>query len=330
LSLAYVSFGRLPAVEAALLGVKCAVVAIVLEALLRIARRALLSRGAWIVAGLALVSLHAFALPYPLLVALAALAGWWTARRRAGSISPVATTTVSRGHWLGLAALAAAWLVPLAALLFLRGPDDVLARIGLFYSELALVAFGGAYALLAYVADRAVTGYGWLSAAQMTDGLGLAETTPGPLILVLQFVAFVAAWQSGTPAPVALALVASLAAVWFLFVPSLLWVFAGAPWVERLTADPRLRGALSYVTAAVVGVIANLSLWFAAHVLFARVEWRHAGIARVLWPQWDALRPEALALAILAAVLLFVLRAGLLRTLLATAAAAVAWHALRA
>jgi chromate transporter len=318
LSAAYVTFGRLAAVEALFLGVKCAVVAIVLEALLRIARRALVFRGAWTVALLAFAALHFLALPYPLLVALAAAVGAWRSR---GLPRTLPGGPALRTHWGLAAAVAVAWLAPLGLLLALRGASDLLTQLGLLYSELALVTFGGAYAVLAYVGERAVAGQGWLSARQMADGLGLAETTPGPLILVLQFVAFVAAWQSADGGgSYGYAVLASLLAVWCLFLPSFLWIFLGGPHIDRLNAEPRLRGALDHVTAAVVGVIANLSLWFALHVLFGRVEARQSGALHWLAPQVETLDLRALGLVAIAMLLLFGLRWGLLRTLAASAA----------
>jgi chromate transporter len=209
-----------------------------------------------------------------------------------------------------------AWLAPLGLLLAWRGSGDLLAQLGLLYSELALVTFGGAYAVLAYVGERAVVERGWLSAGQMADGLGLAETTPGPLILVLQFVAFVAAWQSVQGGgSYGYAMLASLLAVWCLFLPSFLWIFLGGPHIDRLNAEPRLRGALSHVTAAVVGVIANLSLWFAAHVLFAQVDWQRSGPFQWLAPAWSTFDPRAAGLVAIAALLLFGLHVPLVRTL---------------
>lgn len=320
LSAGYVYFGRLAAVDALFLGVKCAVVAIVVEALLRIARRALVFRGALLVAMSAFAALHFLALPYPLVVVLAAAVGAWRGRGvdqvEAGA-APVASL---RTNWPLVAAFTVAWLVPLALLWSLRGAEDMLTQIGLLYSELALVTFGGAYAVLSYVADRAVVGNGWLTAGQMADGLGLAETTPGPLILVLQFVAFVAAWQAVDGGSFGYAALASLLAVWCLFLPSFIWIFIGGPHIDRLNANRRLRTALAHVTAAVVGVIAQLSLWFATHVLFARVEWGRAGFVQWLAPDWATLDPRALGLTAIAALLMFGLHQSLLRTLALCAA----------
>ncbi len=329
LSAAYVSFGRLPAIEALLLGVKCAVVVIVVEALLRIARRALVFRGAGWVALTAFIALHGLAAPFPAIVAIAAAIGWLIGRRGAAaaelpsnppSISPPVGSP--RTPWKLVGITAFAWIGPLVALLLWRGADDLLTKISVMYSELAIVTFGGAYAVLSHVAELAVVDYGWLSAQQMADGLGLAETTPGPLILVLQFVAFVAAYQLHPgDTPVLAGACASVLAVWFLFVPSFLWIFLAGPHLERITANRALRTALSFVTAAVVGVIANLSLWFAVHVLFARVARAQMGVLQWWEPQWSTLDLRALGLTAIAALLLFGLRQHLLRTLAITALA---------
>lgn len=324
LSIAYVEFGGLSLVEALFLGVKCAVIVIVIEALLRVARRAMVFPGAGWVAMAAFVALHVLGAPYPAIIAGAAAVGWLRGRFRntavadpAASVGPALQT-----DWRLVIATLCAWLLPLALLLQWRGADDLLTAVGLMYSELALVTFGGAYAVLAYTAERAVVGRGWLSTGQMADGLGLAETTPGPLILVLQFVAFVAAYYSGqSDSPLLFATAASIVAVWFLFLPSFLWIFIGGPHIERINTNRALRGALGFVTAAVVGVIAHLSLWFALHVLFARAEFRSAGFARLLVPEWATLDWSALGLSAMAALLLFGLHQSLARTLALTALA---------
>jgi chromate transporter len=213
----------------------------------------------------------------------------------------------------GLVALAL-WLWPVALL----SGQGVWGDIAWFFSKMAVVTFGGAYAVLAYVAQEAVERYGWLSASEMLTGLGLAETTPGPLILVLQFVGFLAGWRgSGVVGGFA----AALLTVWVTFTPCFAWIFLGAPFVERLHAAPRLKGALAGVTAAVVGVIANLALWFGLRVAFARVETVEAGPFRIGVPDPLTLVPDALALTALAAVCLFVLKLGLVRTLAITAGA---------
>jgi chromate transporter len=316
LSAAYVSFGTLPLVNAAFLGVKCAVLSIVVEALWRIGRRALRFRGAPWVAVAAFVALYAFAVPFPLIIAAAGVCGYFllAAPPRDGAM-PTGAVAV-RAHLRLAAAALAAWLVPVLLVALLAGAGSTLTRIGLFYSVVAIVTFGGAYAVLGYVADRAAGEWGWLDAKQMADGLGLAETTPGPLILVLQFVAFVAAFRTGGAAhPYVYATAAAVFASWVLFVPSFVWIFLGGPHIERVNADPRLRGALSCITAAVVGVVLKLALWFALHVVFEQVHTVAVGPMSWLWPQWQSVDLRALALVVLAALLMFVLKAGLGRTL---------------
>ena len=182
------------------------------------------------------------------------------------------------------------------------GPDHVLVSIGMFFSKLAVVSFGGAYALLAYMAQEAVETHRWMTAPEMVDGLGLAETTPGPLILVTQFVGFLAAFRDAAPfSPVIAGVLGAAMTTWVTFAPSMLWIFAGAPFVEQLRANRRLSGALAAITAAVVGVILNLSVWFALHVLFGKVTEQHAG--RLRWYAFDplALDLKAAALAVIAA-----------------------------
>lgn len=315
----YAAFGTLPLVQSAFLGVKAAVIAIVLHALRNLARKALTGAAAWIVAGLAFVAIFALDLPFPLIVATAA--AWGFATTQAGATPPVAMPAatgrpiVTAAIWLTL------WLAPLAAL-SLSG-QRLLAEIGWFFAWLAVVTFGGAYAVLAYMTQTVVQQYQWISTAQMIDALGLAETTPGPLILVTQFVAMLTGQIQGGAG---LALAAGAVALWATFVPCFLWIFLAAPHLEGLAGRPRLSGALKAITAAVVGVILNLSLWFALNVLFHRVGEVEIGPARLPWPDPGALDPRALALAVLAAVLLLVARRGLAQTLALCAAAGAASH----
>ena len=213
------------------------------------------------------------------------------------------------------------WITPIALAAVIFGPHHVLVSIGAFFSKLAVVSFGGAYALLAYMAQEAVQTYGWMTAPEMVDGLGLAETTPGPLILVTQFVGFLAAFRDAAPfSPVIAGVLGAAMTTWVTFVPSMLWIFAGAPFVEPLRANRRLSGALAAITAAVVGVILNLSVWFALHVLFGKVTEMRAGPLR--WYAFDllALDLRATALAAIAAVLAFGLHRSLIEVVLAMAA----------
>jgi len=207
----------------------------------------------------------------------------------------------------------------------LLGRTHVTTDIALFFSKLAIVTFGGAYSVLAYMAQQAVETYGWLSAGEMLDGLGLAETTPGPLILVTEFVGFLAGFRHGGEPKLAHGLLGAAVTLWATFAPCFLWIFTGAPYVERLGSNPRLAGALAGVTAAVVGVIFNLSLWFALHVLFGAVTATWHGPLRLWTPDPASLNVEALTLSIFAALLLFSLRFGIVSALALTAAGALAW-----
>jgi chromate transporter len=314
LSLLYALGRGIAAVDGALFGIKAAVLVIVVEALIRIGKRALKSHLLLALAAAAFIGIFFLALPFPLIVAAAALIGWLVARRspeQLGLADKVeAAPPPAGGRWqhFFLACLIGlvVWWAPIALAALAFGPDHVLVSIGIFFSKLAVVSFGGAYALLAYMAQQAVETYGWMTAKEMVDGLGLAETTPGPLILVTQFVGFLAAFRNAPPfSPVVAGLLGALMTTWVTFVPSMLWIFAGAPFIERLRANRQLSGALAAITAAVVGVILNLSVWFALHVLFGHVEERHTG-----WLRWFAFDPAGLdkhaaILAVTAAVLAF-------------------------
>ncbi len=263
----YALYGQVSVLGQAFLGIKAAVLVIVFEALLKLSRRALTSPSQWALAGLSFVAIFFLAVPFPLIVLLAAGYGAVAYRGHAGEGGEVAVT-VSVRRTLGTVVIGlVVWFVPLIAIGALSGVP-ILSEIGLFFSKLAVVTFGGAYAVLAYMAQDVVTQNGWLTAGEMMDGLGLAETTPGPLILVTQFVAFLAAFKEGG---VGLALVAGVVALWATFAPCFLWIFAGAPYIEWISAQPRLKGALTAIIAAVVGVVLNLSVWFALHVLFGEV-----------------------------------------------------------
>ncbi|MBY6089364.1 chromate efflux transporter [Maritimibacter alkaliphilus] len=313
LALAYGQWGTLPLVQAAFLGIKALVIVIVLQALARLARKTLTAPDRWLLAGLAFVATFAFSLPFPLIVALAALWGF-LATRPAATTPPPPSEGALRQSLRQTLLWGALWLGPVA-LLALSGAS-FLTDIALFFSKLAVVTFGGAYAVLAYMAQAAVETHGWLGAEQMIDALGLAETTPGPLILVTQFVAMVAGQNASGPG---LALAAGLVALWVTFVPCFLWIFALAPHVERLLAQPRLQGALQGITAAVAGVILNLSVFFALHVFFAEVETGGPGLR----PVWSSLQSGAVVLTILAAGIVFGLRRGPLVALLPMAAAGI-------
>ncbi len=294
LALAYASYGQLAVVQALFLGIKAAVVVIVLMALRGLARRALRGREDVALALASFVAIFALQLPFPAIIAAAAFWGWWRGRQAAdgaraaaptsGAV-PLRQTLSTAGLWLTL------WLVPLALLIGFEG--GVLADLALFFSTLAIVTFGGAYAVLSYMTQTVVTDFGWLTTAQMIDALGLAETTPGPLILVTQFVGILAGIAQGGAA---LGIAAGIVALWMTFTPCFLWIFTGAPYIDALAHRPRLRGALASITAAVVGVILNLSLWFALHVLFARVTSTRLGPL----PDWSSFQWQPALLAALA------------------------------
>ena len=294
LSWVYVLAGDVGWIAGAFFGLKAAVIAIVAQALVRIGRKALKGWQALAIAVAAFVALFLFAVPFPLVVLAAALVGFLTARGGAAPAPPARVSTLRVALvWLAL------WLGPVLALVLALGRDHVLAQVAVYFSQMAVLTFGGAYAVLAWVAQAAVEQFGWLSAAQMLDGLAMAETTPGPLIMVTQFVGFMAGWGAGG---LAMASAAALVSVWATFAPCFLWIFAGAPHAERLRGNPALAGALAAVTAAVVGVIANLALWFTLHALFGQVAGR--------WPVWSTLDPWAAGLTVLALVAAFALRAG--------------------
>ena len=328
LSMVYAAFGKVPAVEALFVGIKAAVLAIVVEALLRIARRSLKDRAEWALAALAFVAIFFFAVPFPLIVLAAALFGFLRSASAPSDLRASTESTVPLAHTLRTVALwLVIWIVPLAALAALFGRTHVLSDLAMFFSKLAVVTFGGAYAVLAYMAQDVVQAYGWLTPGEMLDGLGLAETTPGPLILVTEFVGFLAAHRHGGGNPWAMGTLGALVTLWATFAPCFLWIFAGAPYVERLNAEPRLRSALAAVTAAVVGVILNLTVWFAVHVLFAGVGERFLGPLRLLVPDPASFSWPAAVLAVLAVVLLFALHRGVITTLAICGALALLWHA---
>jgi chromate transporter len=323
MSLLYVLGQGVPLVDGALLGIKAAVLVIVVEALIRIGRRALRTRLLVGLAGGAFAGIHFLDLPFPLIVVLAAVIGFFTTHGSAAAATPIPGRW--RQFWIATIGGVALWWAPVALSVALLGAEHVFTDIGLFFSKLAVVSFGGAYALMAYMAQQAVETYGWMSAAEMVDGLGLAETLPGPLIKVTQFVGFLGAWRNPEPlGPLAAGVLGSALTTWVTFVPPLLFIFALAPFVEQLRSNQRLSGALAAITAAVVGVILNLTIWFALHVLFAHVAELRAGPLR-----WYAFDPLAIdlkvsALAIVAALLAFVLHRGLVQLVLIMAALGIA------
>ena len=314
----YVTYGDAPLAETLFLGVKAAVVVIVIEALLKVSKRALKRWDHWVLAGLAFVAIFFFALPFPLIVLAAAIYGYF----RGGEVtdaapSPAVSLTQTAQTillWLVI------WATPVA-LVWAAGGAPILMDIVAFFSKLAVVTFGGAYAVLAYMAQDVVQAFGWLATGEMMDGLGLAETTPGPLILVTEFVGFLAGYgEGGFP----LAIAAAALTLWVTFTPCFLWIFAGAPYIDWLGAQPRLAGALSAIIAAVVGVILNLSLWFALHVFFGEVTAKSVGLLTLWTPTLETLDWKVVALTVFSAVMLLGLKRGVLPTLAATSLAGLA------
>ena len=282
LSLIYVAAAGLGWFAALFLGIKAAVLAIVAQALIRVGGRALGTRFKLVLAALAFVALSLFHAPFPLVIFVAGALGaivhtWhpeWLGKLKPPppEAAPASRRRVARATVATVAVWLAIWAAPMALIALTLGTGHVLWDIGAFFSKLAVVTFGGAYAVLAYMAQQAVENMGWLSVGEMADGLGLAESTPGPLIMVTQFVGFLAAFRDPAPfSPLVAGMLGAGLTTWVTFAPCFLWIFACAPWMDRLERVPRLQAALAAITAAVVGVIANLALWFALHVLFTRM-----------------------------------------------------------
>jgi chromate transporter len=336
LSAVYVAYGTTTAVTALFTGLAAAVLAIVVQAVVRVARKALDSRALVVLAVLAFVALALFAVPFPVVVALAGVAGWSLGRWRPSALprkkaadaadggpAPVVSDDVlhheapsTRRTLRVLLVGLVVWAVPVVVVALLTGTGSTLTEQGVFFSGAAVVTFGGAYAVLAYVAQQAVAVYGWLSPGEMVRGLALAETTPGPLVMVVLFVAFLGAHRDpGSLDPWAAAVVAALLVTWVTFVPSFLFVLLGAPYMERLRGNRSLSAALTGITAAVVGVIANLGVYFAVHTLFSGTVDVDRGPLSLELPDPATLRPVPLVIALVAAVLLFRVRWSVLRTL---------------
>ena len=317
LAMTYVLYGTQSVTVILFMGIKAAVLVIVLDALIKVSKRALIKRHHKQTAVLSFIALFVFAVPFPLVVLLAGIYGW--VKGQAASTHN-ADVTLPDGHLVSTLRTVGIWLLiwwlPIG-LLWIVSDDQMLMSLALFFSKLAVVSFGGAYAVLAYMAQDVVTHYQWLSAPQMMDALGLAETTPGPLILVTQFVGFLAGFSH---AGMAYAVLAACLTLWVTFVPCFLWIFAGAPYMQWLSGQPRLQGALSNITAAVVGVIANLSLWFALHVLFDQVSLMELGPAQIWSPQWASFNLPTVGFVALAAVLLFGLKQSVITTIVVCAA----------
>jgi len=344
LSWIYALYGQVGIVSALFFGLKAAVLAIVLEAVARIGRRALRNRMLVGLAAAAFVAIFFLGVPFPLIVLAAGLIGFVAGRAglpqfdvgghgsdKEGDSDDLLGNDLpdharpNTGRSLRVAAAwLVLWLVPVAVLLMTLGESSVFSQIAVFFSKMAMVTFGGAYAVLAYVAQQAVETYGWLRPGEMLDGLGMAETTPGPLIMVLQFVGFMAAFREAGPLnPLLAGTLGGLLATWVTFAPCFLWIFLGAPYIETLRGNKALAGALSAITAAVVGVILNLALWFGIHTIFREVRPFAWGPVAFDVPVWESVDPWALALSAAAIVAMFRFHAGMLPTLAATSAAGI-------
>lgn len=297
LALAYAQLGTLPWVQHLFLGIQAAVVVIIIAALRKVAAKALKGPVAYAMAIAAFVALFFFDLPFPLVILVAAIIGAWALPRPDVPVVPAPAKLDQSVRVIVIGA--ALWLTPILILWLIDAA--FLTQVALFFSKLAVVTFGGAYAVLAYMTQAVVGDLNWLTTPQMMDALGLAETTPGPLILVTQFVAMIAgAAEGGWP----MALAAGALTLWVTFVPCFIWIFAGAPLIDWLEGQARLQAALQGITAAVVGVIANLSVWFALHVMFANLSTINAGPLRLLVPDLSSINLVACAIALLAGVLM--------------------------
>jgi len=350
LSWIYVLLGKVTLVQGLFFGLKAAVLVIVIEAVLRIGRRALRNNVMRAIAVAAFVAIFFYGAPFPLIILAAGVIGWiggragWPAFQAGGGHGKVGDKQIDDAdsllgeetpaharpnlRWsLAISALfLALWLVPVGALYFGLGAHHVFTDIAVFFSKMAVVTFGGAYAVLAYVAQEAVNHYGWVKPGEMLDGLGMAETTPGPLIMVTQFVGFLAAWRApGSLPPLLAATLGGLLTTWVTFTPCFLWIFAGAPFVEALRGNKTLSAALGAVTAAVVGVIMNLAVWFALQVLFADHRPLHALGATVDAPVLASANGPAILLAACAAIAVFRFGFGMVPVLLASSLAGVVW-----
>ena len=347
LSYIYAAYGNVTVIVALFFGLKAAVLAIVVEALVRIGKRALKSRSMLAIAAAAFVGIFFLDIPFPVIVFGAAILGWIGAAANlpgfqvqgghAGEnkgqavvdsllgdeLPPHARPSIARSLtvstiWLAL------WLIPVVVLIFTLGRGNVFSEIAVFFSKMAVVTFGGAYAVLAYVAQQAVENYHWLKPGEMLDGLGMAETTPGPLIMVLQFVGFMAAFRDPSGlSPMLAGTLGGLLATWVTFTPCFLWIFLGAPFIEKLRGNARLNAALSALTAAVVGVVLNLAIWFAIHSIFRQTVPVRAFPLSFDAPVLTSVDGWALALALAAAIAIFRFKVGMIPTLAACCLAGV-------
>ena len=344
LSYVYAAFGHVGVIEALFFGLKAAVLAIVIQAVVRVGKRALRNNIMMGLAAIAFVAIFFFNVPFPIIIIGAGLIGYLGARSgrpefaavpHGGKDSSIIDSMLGDelpehirpnlpralkvgATWLLL------WLLPVGAVLIAFGEANVFSQIALFFTKMAMVTFGGAYAVLAYVAQQAVEHYHWVQPREMLDGLGMAETTPGPLIMVLQFVGFMAAYREpGALLPMLAGTLGGLLATWVTFTPCFLWIFVGGPFIETLRGNRGLAGALSAITAAVVGVILNLSIWFALHTVFRETSPVRSFGLSFDRPVLSSVDIPALVLALAAAVAVFHFNLGMLTVLGGSCAAGI-------
>ena len=337
LSIVYAEWGDVGIVSAAFFGLTAAVLAIVVEAVVRISKRSLKTPIMRAMAAMAFVAIFFFAVPFPIIIIVAGAIGYAGAimgnpafvaagHGKAGQDSDSLLGSDLPEHTLPSSARAirvsavwiSLWLIPVATVLIIAGPDSVFSSIAVFFSKMAVVTFGGAYAVLAYVAQQAVDTYHWVTPGEMLNGLGMAETTPGPLIMVLQFVGFMGAFRSpGTFSPLVAGAFGGLLATWVTFAPCFLWIFLGAPYIEKLRTNKALSGALSAITAAVVGVVLNLAIWFAIHTIFRKTVAVNAYSISFDAPVLSSVDVWSLLLGLAAAVAIFRFKIGMIQTLVA-------------
>lgn len=335
LSLLYALHHGIPAVGAAFFGLKAAVLAVVAEAVIRVGKKALKNKVMYVLAAAAFLSLFVFNLPFPLIILGAGTIGYFGGKFREDLFCVIKPHQTKKGHeefvtdtmaakkkpsfaqsLRVLALWLAIWWIPIAGLFLYLGKNHVLTQEALFFSKAAMVTFGGAYSVLSYIAQQAVDHYGWLQPSEMLTGLGMAETTPGPLIQVVQYVGFMGAYRDPAPfSPLTAAFFGSLITTWVTYAPCFLWIFLGAPYIEHLRNRKNLTAALSAITAAVVGVILNLAVWFSLHTLFHEVKELSYGILRLPVPNLQTLDPGAFLIAAASAVLLFRLHWNIFKTL---------------
>jgi chromate transporter len=348
LSLLYAGFQDVTLVQALFFGIKAAVLAVVIQAVMRIGKRALKNAYMYALAAIAFVSIFFFSVPFPAVIIAAGLIGLLgmrlapehflvikghdsteADRRAVDSVAASGTHTrasMKRAFKL-LAIWLPLWFAPFILLLVMLGYDNVFTQIGLFFSKLAVVTFGGAYSVLAYMAQDAVQHHGWLAPGEMLDGLGMAETTPGPLIQVVQFVGFMGAYRDpGLLHPFAAGVAASVLATWVTFVPCFLWIFLGAPYIENLRGNRSVSAALSAITAAVVGVMLNLAVWFAVHVAFGKVNELNGYGVKLLVPEWDSVQVASVVLAMGAFVAMLRFKAGMIPVIAVSAVLGAVYH----